>query len=324
MALGNYVAGSQIGANKVLTTIAQGYTNNSFIGNYLFPLVETDELSGRRIEFDSSPFELYDDVRAPGSQYKEIQSGYVGKPYQLGLHGNIYRIPEEEMTQGATIGIDWGSMAVEKLMQAQALALENEQATLALDVNNYGSNNKVSLSGNDKWSDYSNSTPADDIRAYKAAIAGQIGQEPNVLVLGYEVFNALAEHPVMRDKLKYTSRDSLTPDMLGAVFGFEKVLIGTAIKNVTGVPTRVWGKDAVLAFTNPAALSGQRIGYQAGQAVTRFNPAYGYTYVYKGHPYMSNQWFDNDSSCYKVKITFNRSAEIVWSQSGFLVKGAVA
>ena len=188
MALGNYVAGSQIGANKVLTTIAQGYQNAAFIGNYLFPLVETDELSGRRIEFDSSPFELHDDIRAPGSRFKEIQSGYTGKSFQLQLHGNSYLIPEEQMNQGATIGIDWGAMAVEKLMQAQALALENEQATLALDLANYGSNNKISLSGTDKWSDHTNSKPADDIRSYKAAIAGQIGLEP--IVTGKQIGRA--------------------------------------------------------------------------------------------------------------------------------------
>lgn len=324
MTISNYVTGaSQIGANKVLTSIAQGYSNSSFIGNFLFPLVETQELNGRRIEFDSSPFELYDDQRVPGGRYKEIQSGYVGKSYQLDLHGNVYRIPVEEMNQAETIGLDWGRMAAERLMQAQGLALENQQATLALNVSNYGNNNKVTLTGTDKWSD-STSKPAENIRAYRAAIQSVIGVEPNILVLGYEVFNALAEHPSMRDKFKYTSKDSLTPDLLGAVFGFDKVLIGTAIKNVAGTPTRIWGKDAILAYTNPAALNGARISYQTGSSITKFEPAFGYTYVYAGHPFMTNQWFEPNDDSYRIKITFNRSAEIVWSQAGFLVKGAVA
>jgi hypothetical protein len=117
--------------------------------------------------------------------------------------------------------------------------------------------NEVSPSGNDEWSDYTNSDPMDDIETAKAAILGTTGFEPNTLVLGYDVFRVLKNHPDLVDRLKYTSSNTITSDMMARLFDVDRVLVAKAVKATnneggTGAYAFTHGKHALLCYSAPS------------------------------------------------------------------------
>lgn len=85
-----------------------------------------------------------------------------------------------------------------------------------------------------KWSDYANSTPVQDMREVKRTIRRKLlGRSPNTMVFGDLTFDVLSDHPVLLERIKYSSgNDSpamVTPNLIAQLVGFDKVLVGSVI-----------------------------------------------------------------------------------------------
>jgi hypothetical protein len=81
--------------------------------------------------------------------------------------------------------------------------------------------------------------------------------EPNTLVLGYEVFRQLKNHPDLVDRIKYTSSQTITEDMLARMFDLDRVLVAKAVKatnneGATEAYSFAYGKAALLAHVAPS------------------------------------------------------------------------
>jgi len=108
-----------------------------------------------------------------------------------------------------------------------------------------------------QWSDYTSSDPIDDIEEAKSEVLSNTGLEPNTLVLGYDVFRQLKNHPDLVDRIKYTSSQTITEDMLARMFDLDRVLVAKAVKatNVEGAAEAysfAYGKAALLAHVAPS------------------------------------------------------------------------
>jgi hypothetical protein len=119
-----------------------------------------------------------------------------------------------------------------------------------------------------QWSDYTASDPITDIENAKSAILSTTGIEANTLVLGYDVFRQLKNHPDLVDRIKYTSSQTITTDMLAAMFDIPRVMVAKAVKatnneGATGAYGFAYGKGALLCnvATNPGVLT-PSAGYQ--------------------------------------------------------------
>ena len=102
-----------------------------------------------------------------------------------------------------------------------------------------------------RWSDYVNSDPIIDIETGKAQILSTTGMEANTLVLGYETFRQLRHHPDLVDRIKYTSANTITTDMIARMFEIDKVLVAKAVKatnneGATGAYSLAFAKGAWL------------------------------------------------------------------------------
>jgi hypothetical protein len=112
------------------------------------------------------------------------------------------------------------------------------------------------------WSDYVNSDPIGDIETAKLTILQNTGFMPNTLTLGYNVFAKLKHHPDIVDRIKYTSAQTITPDMLGRIFEIDRVLVASTIENTanegaTDAFSFVHGKHALLSYaaSSPGLLA---------------------------------------------------------------------
>jgi hypothetical protein len=299
--------------DPVLTEVARGYQNSAFAGMALFPTVSVGARGGKIIAFGREHFRLYNTARAPGGQVVRTTSLYSSQSYALEQHAIEEGVPYELMGDASAVpGVDLGAAAVRRGMNIIGLRLEKAQADLARNASNYGASNKVTLSGTSQWSD-STSDPISAVEGYKEIVRGQIGVRPNTLLVSGRVFAILKTHPKVTDRIKYTSRDVATPDLLAALFGVEQFVVGDAIYvDNAGATADIWGKDAILAYT---AIGGVA---DAGR------PSYGYTYRLQDMPVVEDPYQDRSTRSWIYQIADEVVPVIAGADAGFLIQNAVA
>jgi hypothetical protein len=265
--------------DPVLTNIIWGYRQPQFIGTRMLPLVPVGTRSGRILKFGKEDFALYNTRRSPGGTILRVQSQYADDQYLLYQDAIAEEIPlelfEEALNGAARINLR--NSGPKKSMRKNTLRLEKDIADLVQDASRYETSCTVALSGNDRWDVYGQaaSNPSEDIRAWKEAVRAQMGVYPNVAQIGPLVFNKVAEHPDIKEKIKYTSQDSVTPAMLARLWELDEVLVGQAVAlNDAGQTTDIWGKTVTLAYV-PGRRNTLPIPEEGAM---KEEPAYGYTY----------------------------------------------
>lgn len=304
--------------DPVLTTVAQGFKQLEFVGNALFPQVPVALRAGKIITFGKEDFMLYNTARAPGENTKRIQFGYASGNYSLVDYSLEGAVPIEVYQEGQNPANGWSidhmALAIKKVSNSMALGLEYAQATLARTASNYGSSNKVTLSGTSQWSDFSGtSNPIQNVETAKEAIRAATGKRPNTMIMGAAVMAKLRQHPVIVDRMKYTGRDVATTEILASLFGVANVLVGEGIyASDAGTIADIWGKDVVLAYTETASVAEQG------------TPSFGYTYNLGGYPIVEQPYYERNSKTWYVPVTRAEAPVIAGASAGYLITNAVA
>lgn len=308
-------AGARV-VDPVLSTIAQGYSNNEMVASALFPQVPVPLRGGKIITFGKEDFMLYGSQRAPGQNTKRVTFGYSGGDYALTDYSLEGQVPVEVVQEGQNgPGIDHAAMAIRKVSAIMALRLEKQSADIARNAASYAAANKLTLSGTSQWSDFSGtSDPIAVVENAKDAVRAAIGKRPNTLVMGAAVMKSVRQHPKIVDRMKYTGRDVATAEILAALFGVQRVLVGDAIySNDAGTAfTDVWGKDVVLGYTELGSLADMGA------------PSYGYTYNLAGHPLVEEPYYDRSSKSWVFPVTRAEAPVLASASAGYLITNAVA
>jgi hypothetical protein len=302
--------------DPILTSIALGYRNAEMVANVLFPVVPVDQRGGKIIQFNREDFRIYATGRAPGTNTKRVQYGYMGNPYALEQHSLEGLVPFEIMQDANAVpNIDLARVAVMKTQNIIQLRNEKAAADIATNSANYGASNKVTLSGASQWSDYSGtSDPTKDIEAAKEAVRKQVGKRANTVLLSPAAFAAAKVHPKILERIKYTSRDSATPELLASLWDVKRVVVGDAIYEdaASGNLTDVWGKHVVVAYTELGTLADGGL------------PSYGYTYRLRGFPAVETAYQDRNAKSWIYPVTDELSPVLSGALAGFLIQNAAA
>lgn len=301
--------------DPILSEVAQGYKNSAMVGMNLFPSVPVAQRGGKIISFSKEDFALYNTVRAPGTKTKRVQFGYTSGNYALEQHALEAVAPWEHQQEASRVAqINLAAMAIRKTQNIIALRLEKAQADLATTAASYGASNKVTLAGVNQWSDYTGtSSPSKDIETAREAIRAQIGKRGNTVVMGAAVWAKVKQHPAIIDRIKYTGRDSVTTEMLAALWDVDRVLVGDAVyTDAAGTMTDVWGKFVVVAYTD------------TGTVADMGEPSYGYTYRLDGAPYVEQGYADRNAKSDIYPVTDEVAPVLTAAVSGYLISAAVA
>ncbi len=280
--------------DPILSTHARGYRNGEFIGHLLLPVADIPTRGARVLKFGKDSFRKMSTRRAPGAEYPRIQYGYASGPVALHQDALVASVAFENMEEASRVpGVNLASAGINMVLDVIALGREVEIATLVRNPGNYADNNKLAFSGADTWDDPT-SDPHQDVQEAKEQVRRRIGRYPNLLTLGPAVFNALSNHPKIREQFKYTSSDSVTAAMLANYLDVEEVIVGKAVCLEDHAPDEadaqdIWGNDALLTYRPKGS------NYQV--------PSFGYTYRLKGYPMVMKPYSDNriDSWVYRVK-----------------------
>lgn len=297
--------------DPLITEIARGYKNGAMIGELLFPSVPVVARAGKIIKFGKEDFELYQTARAPGTNTKRINFGYSDSHFALEQHALEAVVPFELADESARL-LDLMSVSVQKVKNVLDLRKEIAQAAIATTAANYPVANKVTLAGSSQWND-PNSTPINDIEIAKEAIRIKTGKRPNTVAVGPAVMAKLRTHPQIVDRIKYSSREVATEELLAALFGVERVACGDAVfEDADGAMQDAWGKFCIVAYTATAGLADMGL------------PSYGYTYQLRGYPIVEVTYQDRNAKSHIAPVTDETFSVIAGPDAGYLISAAVA
>lgn len=298
--------------DPILTNHSRGYSQTGLIGDQLLPIANMTTRAAKRIEFGRESFRRYQIRRAPGTGIAQVSFGYAGKPVALSQYALAGVTPAEHQEEAEAVpGIDLLSTSIDTVLAVIALEKEIQQANAARNPAIYAATNKVALAGAGKWSDPA-SRPDKDVEDAKEQIRGRTGRRPNVLTVGAKVRAALRVHPLVKDRYKHVTSDTITDAMLAQFFDVAKFLVGDAIvDDDNGNTADVWGNDAILAFV-------------PGEGTPNINiPAFGYTYRLVGHPYVKPAYYERSVNSWLNDVFDEWSPEVVGPDAGFLFQSAV-
>ena len=316
--------------DQVLTNISVAWENEALVAERLFPTVVVRKQADKYYTFGrESWLPESGDFRAPGTEANEIPGlGVSTDTYYAQEHSLQIAVTDEErenVDNPMAPDRDGAELVTDKILLGRELAMK----TLVTDTSQYATDMTVTLSGAAQWNtaNYATSDPISDIRKGVRAMHAHIFREPNVLVIPYSVMSELEDHPDFIERIKYSERAILTPELIGAVLGFSNIIIpGTGIATSTSLtPSYLWGKDVLLAYVPPRA--GLR------------TPAFAYEFVWgygKGLAMATDRWREEKrksdiirtSRRYDLKLVGreNNSADADFGKviTGYLIKNAIA
>lgn len=317
--------------DQYLTNISVAWPQPGLVGSALAPAVPVKLQSDKYPVFGRETWlPEYNDLRAPATQANEIPGPRLSSDtYYAQEHALQIPVADEERENLDSVvkpDRDATELVTSKIVLSREVAIQ----TFATTAANYASGLSVTLSGTTQWSDYVNSTPIVDIKTGRRAVNAKIFVDPNTGVFPYQVMSILEDHPDIIERIKYSERAILTPEIIAAVFGLATVIIpGTAIGSggPSGnaiVGSYLWGKDVVLAWVpdNPGLRT----------------PAFMYEFVWSfgGRVQITERWREDKRVCDLIRVRRRYDLKMVGTEinpgsgdfgksiSGYLIKAAVA
>lgn len=262
-----------------LTAIAIAYSNPSMIADAILPRSPVGTQVFKYLTYTKSDrFTIPNTVVGRTSKPNEIEFGASEVESSTRDHALDSPIPMADI-ENAPSNYDPRGHAVESIMKLIELDREKRVADLVFAAATYPTGNKTTLSGTDQWSDYTNSTPIDDI---ESALDTPI-MRPNIMVLGRASFSKLRGHPDIAKIVHGNSGDKglATRQQIADAFELEEVLVGdswynTAKPGQTASYSRLWGKHCALLHRDRTASTREGVTFgltaQWGDRVSGSNP----------------------------------------------------
>jgi hypothetical protein len=260
-----------------LANVSIAYRNDMYIGEQVFPNVTVQKAADSYFIFDKVAwFRNEAAPRAPGT--RSAEGGYsLSQGTYSCIEVAFSKVVTDEEEDNADTPLTPRRTAVEFATDKIFLNKEKQIADLVFDAGTWAASATPGTTWDDPASD-----PISDIEAGKEALVKAIGREPNVMVMGREVWTDLKRHPDLLDLYKHTRRGMITTADFTNLFEIPKLLVGTAIyasaneQDAYEVPAGtsvavtysfIWGKNAWLGWVPPAPALGI--------------PAAGYTFSWK-------------------------------------------
>jgi len=266
---------SSVHVDAILTNISVAYMQRqeNFIADKVFPIIPVDKKSDKYFVYTKNDW-FRDEAQRRADATESAGSGYnlTTGTYNADVWA-FHKDVGDQTLANADAPLNPLREAAEfvthRLLLRRELQFVTDFFTTGVWADDVTGVSGTPTSGQTKqWSDYTSSDPINDIETAKAEILGSTGMEANTLVLGYEVFRSLKNHPDLVDRIKYTSSQTITTDMLAAMFDIPRVMIAKAVKatNNEGASEAygfAFGKGALLAHVaqNPGVMT-PSAGYQ--------------------------------------------------------------
>lgn len=233
---------------------------DAFIADRVFPVVPVEKQSDFFFQLNQGDFYRAEmEKRGPGAE--SAGSGYRVSTQTYFAHVWALHKDIDDQTRANTDSPLNADRNATLYLTQQALLRRDKSFVAAFMATGVWTGDQTgagSVAANQfvQWST-GGSIPIKDIRAQILVIQRRTGYRPNVLVLGPDVWNVLADHADFLDRIKYSERAIVGPELLAAVLGLDRVVIAGATENTanegaTPVYSFIAPKAALLLYAAPS------------------------------------------------------------------------
>jgi hypothetical protein len=245
--------------DPVLTNMLVGYKQDQsrFVANRVFPVVPVDKQGFTYYVFDKK-FWFLDSLtgRAAGGHYARSGYGVSTASGLANLWGLEHPIADEVRANNQTpmaleqAGLQW-------LAQQSLIKRERKFATDFMVTGVWGTDDNNSATD---WDDFTNGDPIDNILTARRTVSNATGFDPNTMVMGFIVHQALINHPDIIDRVKYVQVATLATieNALAAAFGVSSYLVSkasynSANENAAMTAAAIVDDDCLVCYCTPGA-----------------------------------------------------------------------
>lgn len=303
-----------------------GFKQPTFIGELAFPRVTVPTRKGRIIRFNEDEFYLHQMRRSPGATTMRVNGGWGSDEYELLQDAIEEELPIEHLQEAeAVLPFDMQSRAIKKAAMRIALRLEFDQMALLGDINSYPAANRIVLAGPTQLS-----APASDLEATFdvafSAILAACGMLPNTIIWGYRAWLACKRHPAVRDKIKYTSSNAVTMQMMLAMLNANRG--GVAAARYRDPQNPALGRipmamdNAIAVLYVPDSAVNDQVGMMPSVEADMGQPSFGYTYQLD--PFAEEPYYERNTKTWYFPATAERRPVLTGMGAGYLMLNVAA
>ena len=246
---------TDVHVDAILTNISVAYMQESysFVAARAFPQVSVNKQTDKYFTYSQADF-FRDQVqrRADGTESAGTGYGLSTASYScdvFALHKDI----GDQTRANADAPLNPDMDATRFLTQQMLIRQEVEWAAAAFTTGVWGTDATPST----LW-DAASSTPIANIETAKNTVLTNTGYVPNTVIMSYKVMSALMDNSDIVDRIKYTSTDSVSEELLARLFGVDRVLVmagtyNTAAEGATAAYSQIGDKDVLVAYVAPTA-----------------------------------------------------------------------
>jgi hypothetical protein len=221
----------QIHRDRALENVSLQYKPQGMIADLVAPRVPVKRESDFYYVYSRDTMTIPSTRRAMRSESNQANWNMSTSTYNLeehALHDYVSDRERDNADSPISVDVDTTEILTQKLM----LRREKDLASVVQTTANWGTNIDASATATIAWSSNTTTTnPITLIDSLSSVILQNSGVRPNRLILTDPQFNAAKEHVSIVDRIKYTSADSVTPEMLAKLFRLDQILVATAIEN---------------------------------------------------------------------------------------------
>lgn len=261
----------QVHIDRPLTNISTAYMQEqrAFVSDRAFPSVPVQKQSDLYFEYSKHDFlRSVAQLRAPGSE--SAGGGYnLSTASYSALVLAVHKDVDEQTRANSDDPLNADADATRWVSYQMMLKREIDWAAKYFATGVWTSNTEQTGVASDtptanqfeQW-DRAGSTPIVDITRQMGVVLGATGYLPNKMVVPWNVFNTLRNHPDFTDRIKYTGGMNapavVVAQAMAQVLGLEEVLVAESVRNtsVEGNATQtvasILGKAALLVYCPPS------------------------------------------------------------------------
>jgi hypothetical protein len=247
---------TQVHVDAILTNISVAYMQQqaNFIATKVFPIVPVSKQSDKFFTYTKNDW-FRDEAQRRADATESAGGGYglSTDSYQCDVYA-FHKDIGDQTRANADAPIQVDREAAEFVTSRLMLKMETQFVSTFFTSGVWAND----VTPSNLWSDYTSSDPLNDVETGKRAILATTGYEPNTLVLGYDVFKTLKNHPDLVDRIKYTSSQTLTEGLMASLFDIPRVMVAKSVKATnaeggTAAYDFTHGKNALLTYSAPSA-----------------------------------------------------------------------
>jgi hypothetical protein len=258
---------SDVHVDRPLTLISDATLQDmtTYVNDKVFPVVPSVKQSDlyfhypREYWFQTAATKVAPASETPGSGWHVSTMKFFCEEY--GLHVDI----ADQIRQSEDDPIDMNRDATEFITQHLALRREKDFITRFMSPGVWGglvtTNSAGILASEDfspsvNWTN-ANSNPMVDVSKLISGVRRTTSKRINTMVVADDVNEALKQHPMVLDRIKYTETGIVTEDLLARLFGVDKYLVASAVENIAqegnaGVFDFLVGGKMLLTYSQPS------------------------------------------------------------------------